>query len=253
VTPSPFRRPPKAPPRIYGHRGVRGPLPENTLAAFEQALAEGADGIELDTRLCGSGELVVFHDPDLERATGGQDPRPIHRLPYHELARVDLGHGQRIPRLSEVLAWARGRRVLVNVEVKGDTGPHLPLARSVQRALSGVPQGERYLQVSSFHPQILLALRALGCPLLLGFLFHEGQRRWHPWRIGGAVGVGALHPERTMCFPWAIEQARTSGCIVNVWTVNDEREARDLAALGVDGLITDQPGRIRNAVERTTR
>ncbi|MCS6899453.1 MAG: glycerophosphodiester phosphodiesterase [Myxococcales bacterium] len=251
--PSRFLRPPGAPPRIYGHRGVRGTIPENTLAAFEQAIYEGADGIELDTRLCGSGELVVFHDPDLARVTGGQDNRWVHLVPYHELARIELGQNQRIPRLAEVLAWARGRRILVNVEVKGNPGPHLRLARAVQRALAAVPQGERYLQVSSFHPQILVALRALGCPLLLGFLFHEGQRRWHPWQVGSVVGVGALHPERTMCFPWAIQHAQAARKIINVWTVNDEREARDLAALGVDGLITDQPGRIRNAVERSTR
>ncbi|RYE94070.1 MAG: glycerophosphodiester phosphodiesterase, partial [Myxococcales bacterium] len=56
-----WRRRPGQPPRIYGHRGVRGARPENTLAAFEHAAAEGADGVELDVRVCGSGELVVFH------------------------------------------------------------------------------------------------------------------------------------------------------------------------------------------------
>lgn len=247
-TPSPFRRQPGAPPRIYGHRGVRGVAPENTMAAFERALAEGADGIELDVRRCGSGELVVFHDADLGRLSGGADLRPVQRVPFHELERLDLGENQRIPRLSEVLSWARGRRALVNVEVKGDGEPPLGLARSVQRALAGVPQGERYLQVSSFHPQVLGALRALGCPLLLGFLFHEGQQGWHPWVLGRALGVGALHPERTMSFPGAIQRARAAEQIINVWTVNDEQEARDLSALGVDGLITDEPGRIRRAV-----
>lgn len=238
---SSFRRRPGAPPKIYGHRGVRGDLPENTLAAFERAFAEGADGIEMDVRFCGSGELVVAHDPDLGRLTGGADLRSVHLLPYHELARIDLGHNQRIPRLSEVLAWARGRRLLLNVEVKGDSGQHLALARAAQRALAGVPQIERFGMVSSFHPQILGALRALGCPLPLAFLFHEGQRAWHPWRVGRLVGVGALHPERTMSFPGAIQEAQRAGFLVNVWTVNDEQEARDLAMLGVDGLITDRP------------
>ena len=223
------------------------------MAAFERALEEGADGIELDVRRCGSGELVVAHDPDLRRLSGGVDLRSVHLLPYRELARLDLGQGQRIPRLSEVLAWARGRRLLLNVELKGDAGDPLGLARDAWRALAGVPQVERYALFSSFHPQILGALRLLGCPLPLAFLFHEGQRSWHPWGVGRVVGVRALHPERTMSFPGAIQRARSSGFLVNVWTVNDEQEAADLTRLGVDGLITDHPAHIGAAARGAAR
>src|SRR6185436_14185576 len=101
-------------PLILGHRGVRGTLPENTLAAFEAAAGEGADGIELDVRVCGTGELVVVHDPTLERVTGGRDRRAIAEIAHHELARVDVGAGQRVPTLTEVLAMARTRRLRVN-------------------------------------------------------------------------------------------------------------------------------------------
>lgn len=245
---APFRRQPGSPPLLYGHRGVRGLAPENTLAAFAHALADGADGIELDVRACGSGELVVFHDTDLTRASGGSDTRPLHEVPYHELLRLDLGDGQRVPRLSEALAWARGRRLLINVEVKGDVPDWRLAARLAARALAGVPDAPRYVMVSSFHPQILAGVRALGCPLPLAQLFHEGQRRWRPWRVAGLLPLDALHPERTLAQPDDVARARAAGRIVNVWTVNDEREARDLAGLGVDGLITDRPGAIRGAV-----
>jgi glycerophosphoryl diester phosphodiesterase len=234
-------------PLIYGHRGVRGPLPENTLVAFERARQEGADGVELDVRPCGSGELVVFHDPALTRATTGTDTRPVHEVGYDELRRLDLGGGAQIPRLAEVLAWARSHRLRVNVEVKHDVTARRAAAVAVARALGAVPDAGRFLQVSSFDPAILLALRAYGVPVPLAFLFHEGQRRYHPWVTSRVLPVEALHPERTLTSPAEVAAARRAGFVVNVWTVNDESEARSLAALGVDGIITDRPGPIGEA------
>lgn len=234
-------------PLIYGHRGVRGPLPENTLVAFEQARVEGADGVELDVRPCGSGELVVFHDPELTRATTGTDTRPVHQVGYDELRRLDLGGGAQIPRLSEVLAWARSHRLRVNVEVKRDVPERRASVRAVARALDGVPDAGRFLHVSSFDPAILLALRAAGVAVPLAFLFHEGQRQRRPWLAGRLLPVECLHPERTLTDPAAVAAARRAGFVVNVWTVNDEREARSLAALGVDGIITDRPGPVGEA------
>jgi glycerophosphoryl diester phosphodiesterase len=64
-------------PLVIGHRGVRGDRPENTLAAFEHAGDQGADGIELDVRTCGSGELVVIHDPTLKRVSSGSEARAV--------------------------------------------------------------------------------------------------------------------------------------------------------------------------------
>lgn len=243
-----FRRRPGEPPLVYGHRGVRGAAPENTMAAFEEAAAQGADGIELDVRPCGSGELVVCHDPDLTRATGGADRRAVHLLSYRELSLVDVGEGQRPPRLSEVLAWARGRRLRVNVEVKGDVPDRLAAARLAVRAIAGVPDAERYVLLSSFYPGILRAAAAMGCPTALAGLFHAGQKHYHPWRLVRLMGLHAAHPERTLTPPAEVARARAAGMLVNVWTVNDEAEARDLAALGVDGLISDRPGAVGAAV-----
>jgi glycerophosphoryl diester phosphodiesterase len=234
-------------PLIYGHRGVRGPLPENTLVAFEQARLEGADGVELDVRPCGSGELVVFHDPQLTRATTGTDTRSVHDVPYDELRRLDLGGGAQVPRLTEVLAWARSHRLRVNVEVKQDVPERRAAVRAVARAVEVVPDAGRFLHISSFDPAILLALRAGGVRVPLAFLFHEGQRRYRPWVLSRAMPVEALHPERTLTEPDQVAAARRAGRVINVWTVNDENEARALSALGVDGIITDRPGPVGEA------
>src|SRR6266536_5012531 len=101
-----FRRPEGAPPRVFGHRGVRGAAPENTMMAFELAADSGAQGVELDVRVCRSGELIVCHDPTLERVTGGRDARSVADLEWSLLSRVDVGSGQTMPLLGEVLGWA---------------------------------------------------------------------------------------------------------------------------------------------------
>src|SRR5262249_27028360 len=83
-------RPRGARPLVLGHRGARHAAPENTLRAFELALAEGADGIELDVRLDGDGRVIVLHDRTLERVTAGGETRDVEALGAHELDRVSM-------------------------------------------------------------------------------------------------------------------------------------------------------------------
>src|SRR5215210_4731977 len=104
-----FRRRDGAPPLVFGHRGVRGTAPENTMSAFDLAADAGADGVELDVRTCRAGELVVCHDPTLERCSAGRDLREVAELDLTELARADVGAGQGVPSLVKVLDWARDR------------------------------------------------------------------------------------------------------------------------------------------------
>ena len=109
--------------RILGHRGASRDAPENTLAAFELALAQGADGVELDARLCGSGEVVVFHDQRLERLTGATGK--VADTPWSALKALEVRAGPpgsapgRIPLLAEVLAGLP-RTALINVELKSE-------------------------------------------------------------------------------------------------------------------------------------
>src|SRR6266508_779279 len=116
-------------PRTVGHRGASALAPENTLRAIELAAEHGLDLVEVDVYLSRDGELMCIHDADLRRVAGRPDA--VAALSADELARVDLGGGQGVPRLADVLATARGR-LGVYVELKGDrTGVALgALARS---------------------------------------------------------------------------------------------------------------------------
>ena len=242
----PWRR--RGRPLLFGHRGVRGDgPPENTLAAFERAADEAADAIELDVRTCKSGELVVIHDPTLARVTEHADVRSVGELGWDELRRVDIGQGQRVPLLVDVLELARGRRLSVNVEMKRDAPDRTAIVASTARTLDAWDPRHPVL-VSSFDPFMLAGLRLL-CRRPRALLMHR-DARWHQRTSGFArpLGAVAVHLERTLASPATVRRWQRRGLLVNVWTVNDAVEARDLAAAGVDGIITDVPRRVREAL-----
>ena len=192
-----FRRPAGAPPLIFGHRGVRGEAPENTMAAFELAAASGADGVELDVRVCRSGELVGLprcRPYPVPRAEGIQTARllPIPIAP--SWARVDVGEGQPVPSLYEVLVWAKACGLRVNVEMKRD----VPDCGAVVRATAQARWGDALppVLVSSFDPWMLASLRRQRRSVLLGYLFASDQRFTRSGWLSRVLRAEAVHPER---------------------------------------------------------
>ena len=249
MTPWRWKRRKNGRPLVIGHRGAKALVTENTMASFERARLDGADGVELDVRCTEDGVVVVMHDPDLSRMTGKRDAREVARLTLEELREVELGPGgERAPTLAEVLDWADAHDVRVNVELKHDVPGERALATATARLLRSRARAAERVILSSFQPRLLAWMRALAPNVPRAFLFHEKQRfaRTPLVRvIARGVGAIALHPERTLCSPERVRGWKSHGFLVNVWTVNDEDEARDLAALEVDGLITDDPSRIR--------
>ncbi len=215
---------------------MRG-APENTLPAFERALAAGADGVELDVRLCKSGEVVVMHDVDLQRMAGR--PEQIAQLDYPQLARVDLGGGARAPLLREMLQLMAAHSKLLNVEIKKDVPDLLRSVRATAaEILASSPEQQARTLVSSFDAGALVELRKLAPQLAIGFLFATAVEQQEAPQLDH---YGA-HPRRTLVDAALLTELRARASFVNVWTVNDPDEARRLAALGVDGLISDEPG-----------
>ena len=242
-----WRRGPERP-WVFGHRGARHAAPENTLAAFELALEEGADGIELDVRLDGDRSVVVLHDADLTRVTQGRDRRSVEAMTSAEVAEVDVGNGQRIPRLAEVLEWAERRGTRINVEIKSDVEHPAVLVSRVTRMLAARADSPRRILLSSFHP-LIVAVCARRLPdVAVAWLVHDGQRilRTAPgWRW---LGAAAIHPEAKLLDPRLLRSWRSDDVAINTWTVNDPSEAVRLAQLGVDTLISDNPGRLLAAL-----
>ncbi|RMG17240.1 MAG: glycerophosphodiester phosphodiesterase [Deltaproteobacteria bacterium] len=229
-----------APTKIWAHRGESAHHLENTLEAFHAAVAAGADGIELDVRRCASGEAVVFHDATLERLAGR--PEAVASLSLARLRAVRLGGGSRIPTLVEALEATGSLEVNVELKVDGwrPTGVEAAAVEAIRRA-----GAQHRVLVSSFHPLALLRLRRLA-PRLRRALLFDGA---HPTAcLAPVLGVEALHPDDRLVTRRHLQRWRHLAPVVNVWTVDEAARARQLAAWGVDGLITNDPARIRDAL-----
>lgn len=214
---------------LIGHRGCAGQYPENTVAAVERA-APHVDAVEVDVRRCASGELVVFHDAELDRLTDASGR--VADADWDELRELTvLDSDEPIPRLGEALDAAPDG-LLLNVELKepGAAGDALDAAR---RAANDV-------LFSSFHPEALAALRDRDPATDRALLVADGT----PARAVEAatdLGCVAVHPPIDLATePGFVEAAHDAGLAVNAWTAVDREDAERLLAAGVDGVIADR-------------
>lgn len=232
-------------PEIFAHRGARRVAPENTLPAFQAALAMAVDGIELDVHVTRDGQLVVIHDFDVTTTTDGHGH--VAAMTAADMAALDAGRhfgpafaGTRIPTLDEVFDLV-GDRCQVNVEIKSLD----PYARDASDAVAAfIRRRTLYDQVivSSFNPITLIKLRYLDAKIALGILFDDEMPSFLRtiW-AGPPLRPEAQHPEHVLIDDAFMAWARDLGCRVNTWTVNTVDEAQRLAALGVDVIMSDVP------------
>lgn len=240
-------RKPGASPLVLGHRGARHAAPENTHAAFELSRREGAAGVELDVRLVKSGEIVVLHDTTLARVTGNTDRRAVEPLTWAETRSADIGQGERVPLLSDVLDWAQRHDQLVNVEVKSDVRRRRDLLRGVIALLERHPYGARGVLLSSFDPRFIWRLARALPAIPSAFLFHTKSPMARAAALVGAatftrLGARAVHPEHALVTAQRMAAWRSKNALVGVWTVNDPARAQALSKLGVDYIVSDNPG-----------
>jgi glycerophosphoryl diester phosphodiesterase len=239
-----WRRGQRARPFIYGHRGTRRGAPENTLRAMERALGQGADGIELDVRLCGSGEVIVLHDADLERVSSV--PVAASAATLSELRVLDVGEGERVPLLDEAIALVLGQRRLLNIELKPDVPSPQTLIERVALAVRARSPAERdAILISSFSARMCSALATALPGVAVAFLIEHAPD-------GLPAGIAAVHPHHALADAEAIARCHEQGLAVNAWTVNDAARARSLAAAGADGIITDDVPVVLDALNKPT-
>ncbi len=238
---------------MLGHRGSPLEKAENTLPSFQAALAEGADGVELDVMRCGTGELVVVHDPVLTRVAGQR--LEVRKTSWSTLRGLDVGShldprfaAARLSLLGEVLEGLPDT-ALVNVELKGQDStwvPDLGLATAVAGVLRAAPSKERFV-VSSFNPALLLAFRRAAPEIAAAFLFGDRSSGLRGASLGRLLRVQALNPSVARCEARALRRWKALGYGICVWTVDDPVAAIALYRSGVDCLITNRPKRILEA------
>lgn len=232
-------------PVIFAHRGASAHAPENTLAAFELALAQHADAIELDVKLSSDGQVIVIHDPTLLRTTG--HPGRVRDLSLQELRVLDAGSffsegyaGEKIPTLAEVFE-AVGKRTFINVELTNYTTPRDNLVEAVCRLVKKMGLQEHVL-FSSFLPSNLSKARAYLPEVPRGLLALEGWLGGWSRSFGFAFGrYQALHPNLKDVTAEQVQRVHRLKRRIHVWTVNAREDMKRLFHWGVDGIFTDDP------------
>ncbi len=237
---------------LLAHRGASADAPENTLAAFQKAAEQGADGVELDVQICQSGEVVVCHDPQLQRLAGR--PTELLHTSWPNLRRLDVGSKlgfapERIPLLEEVLDLLPPQ-MLVNVELKCDTVDDHDLTRATVEVIRRARASERVI-VSSFNAFCLWRLMEYAPELRRGYLIDPDRSfALHGVVIAPLVSSWSVHPYFGQTTPERAQRWISAGYRLAVWTVDDVTEARRLQDLGVAYCITNRPGALRSELNR---
>ncbi|MFW9983533.1 MAG: glycerophosphodiester phosphodiesterase [Candidatus Odinarchaeota archaeon] len=228
--------------KVIAHRGSGvGPF-ENTLHGMKMAITWGADGIECDVQSSRDGELVVFHDATLDRLTNGNGLVAEH--PLKELRRLQVGEGEQIPTLVEVLNLLKSQpQFIINLDVKVQ-GVEVKILKEIQsRNLL-----DRTL-VSSFIPQVLMKFRELNVDIATGWIY--GYNYENPVKEAKKIGCTALHPRLDLVSEELRQSSRRHGLMLNPWSINSEVDMRRFIELGVDWIITDNPRRLLRILNRT--
>jgi glycerophosphoryl diester phosphodiesterase len=236
------------PPLRIAHRGASGEglAPENTLVAFEQAIQIGIDLLEIDVRSTGDGHIIVLHDPSLDRTTDRQGL--VRDMNLQQVHQADAGGGEKVPLFEEVLDLAR-HRAQVLVEVKSDH-----IAERVVQAIADAGAEEQVV-LQSFNPQTVQRLKLLAPHLPASLLV--GQFPTTPSRVRARrlvaqvleVGANALSIWHASLTPPFIEEMRKRGIAVWAWTVDEDIIMRDLAMMGVQGIITNYPDHLNQVLD----
>jgi glycerophosphoryl diester phosphodiesterase len=234
-------------PLVIAHRGASAYRPENTLPAYELAVAQGADMIEIDLHRTRDGAIVVTHDEDL----GGLGGRgEICDATLEEVRALDAGAGERVPTLDEVLDRF-GERIPLNLELKRarerdyEGLEEAVLDAVVRRGLLG------RMLFSSFYDPVLARLQARAPEARIGLLV---ARRYPARAVERALALRAeaLHPEASVAES-LLDAAHAAGLAVLVFTVDDPVAMRRLLERGADGLFTNRPDVLRELIRESPR
>jgi glycerophosphoryl diester phosphodiesterase len=249
-----------APPRkpiLVAHRGSSATAPENTLAAFRQAIEDGADAVELDLHLTKDGHLVVIHDTAVQRTTNGRGK--VSEKTLRELKQLDCGSwfhrkftGERIPTLQEVFELLRGE-LGINIEIKPSYRSSLRID-IVEECLKVIEEFKAWktTMISSFQHSYVRRAKLLDSRVIGGVLYHPVK---HYKRTPLQLTL-QTHAEYFICGKRLLRRrilrdVQEHGITLGVYTVNTEKSFLAVQRLGIDCIFSDRPSLIARLRERS--
>ena len=231
--------------KVMAHRGASTEAPENTMAAFQKAIDDMADYIELDVQLTNNGEVIVMHDSNAYRTTGVD--ANIVNMTYKEVKTLDAGSwfsdeyvGENVPSLKEVLELTQGK-IKLNIELKpADNGT--ALAKNTVRLI------EKYNMVNdcvitSFSESALKAVKTYNQEIKVGYILSAAYGDFYDMKNVDFFSVNAAFLSKR-----TIDAIHNSGKRVYAWTVNNKESIKNLTNKGADGIITDNPVLARETI-----
>ncbi len=239
---------------VYAHRGASGYAPENTMAAFRKAVELGSHGIECDVQVTRDGKLIVCHDETLDRTTNGKGF--IKDCDYEYIKGLDAGgwfgekfKSERVPLLSELLRLVKDNGLILNIELKSGIVQYPGIEEKVIAETASFGLLDKVI-ISSFNHYSIKRCKEIDPSVCTGILYMEGL--FEPWNYMKTVGCDCAHPFHMALVPEIAEGLKAEGYRINVFTVNDPRAAVKAEAMGVDGIITNYPDKILEALRRDT-
>ena len=241
---------------VISHRGANQVAPQNTIEAFEKSIEIGCDGFETDIHLTKDGIPVVCHNFTIDETSTGKGA--IKNMTLEELRQYDFGSykgdefkGVKIPTLDEFLEVSKkmgDKMKVLDIELKsekfGEAGTEL-----AEKTIDAVKNHGLFdkLLISSFDPSILVVCKKIDKNCKTGILYSPDNLvsikiSARPVAFAKEIGCDALHPFAMYVTRLYVERAHRAGLQVNPWTINKELTAKHLIKLGVDGIITDDPG-----------
>ena len=240
-------------PFIIGHRGASVVAPENTMAAFREAIAVGADGIEFDVRLASDGVPVVIHDSTLRR-TGGMNQR-VADLSSQELGKIDVGSwfkpgsfaGETVPSLAELFELFRTNNLSLYLEMKCDSpAEYGPLAEACCGMIDEYSFKDRVV-VECFELPALEVVKEIDPDIKTAALFDRVFIDQSIVTRATEIGAMAVALHHRLARKNLVGKSKEAGLHVAVWTVDDPIWLDRARAIGIDAIITNDPARMLKA------
>ncbi|MFJ5963937.1 glycerophosphodiester phosphodiesterase [Bacillus sp. NPDC093026] len=229
---------------IIAHRGSSSDAPENTIAAFDLAVQQGADYLELDVQFTMDQQVVVIHDDTVDRTTDGSGPVMGYTL--DELKKLDAGSwfhqryaNERVPTLQEILE-RYSQRVGILIELK-----HPKRQIGIEKAVSNIINRfsySRHIMVQSFNDTALQRIKAYYPALQTAFIIKPSVGKLMKRKLAVySTFADCLNMKKTMMNRFWIDRIHSSGMGVFIWTIKDQKTANRIKKYPIEGVVTDHP------------
>ena len=230
------------------HRGFSGKYPENTMRAFIEAVKVGCDGIETDLHMTKDGVIVICHDETIDRTTNNIGY--IAEYNYEDLCKVDAGikygrdfANEKIPTLDEFLEYIKDKNLYINLELKNNIIQYENMEEKVIEKIHEYKLQNNVI-LSSFNHYSMIKVKEIDNRIKTGLLYVANLYNVHEY--AEKLKADALHPFYPAVFDENIvKDIHDNGLLINAYTVNEESHMKRLMELGIDGIITNFPDKLK--------